>query len=36
VPINLTNNGVAEKWDELKQSFKHPALFSSPDSAIPK
>jgi len=27
--------GVAEKRDELKRSFKHPAPFSSPDSATP-
>jgi hypothetical protein len=27
--------GVAEKRDELKRSFKHPAPFSSPDLAMP-
>ncbi|QZZ22525.1 hypothetical protein J5X98_09235 [Leptothermofonsia sichuanensis E412] len=28
-------SGVAEKQDELKGRFKHPALFSFPDSATP-
>jgi len=27
--------GVAEKQDELKRRFKHPAPFSSPESATP-
>ncbi|QZZ21595.1 hypothetical protein J5X98_03805 [Leptothermofonsia sichuanensis E412] len=27
--------GIAEKQDELKRRFKHPALFSSPDLATP-
>ena len=28
-------SGVAEKQDEWKGSFKHPAFFSSPDLATP-
>jgi hypothetical protein len=28
-------NGVAEKQDELKRSFKHTAFFSSLESAMP-
>ncbi len=33
---STTGLGVAEKQDGLKRSFKHPAPFSSPDSATPK
>jgi hypothetical protein len=32
---SLSKPGVAEKWDELKRSFKHPTPFSPPDSAMP-
>jgi len=34
MPSNLViETSVAEKQDELKQSFKHPAPFSAPESA---
>jgi hypothetical protein len=33
---NPWKKGVAEKQDELKRSFKHPAPFSSRDSATPE
>jgi hypothetical protein len=32
-PNSTLKNGVAEKQDELKRSFKHPVTFSYPDSA---